>query len=94
MWNWRKIELQRILPHPLCVNAAAFAAHDKNLLVTGCVDGVARVWRGTHMAERATLALLGRAVHRHGISTPQRFILHLDGDHAMWSRVVGFLVWA
>ena len=92
VWNWRKGELLLTVSHPMRVNAASFAANDKNLLVNGCGDGVARIWRGTLMAERATLALLGRATHTRGAST-QRFILHIDNDHAIWSRVVGFLMW-
>ena len=45
------------------------------------------------MAELATLALFGRAT-RGASKYIQRFILRVDGDHAIWSRVVGFLMWA
>ena len=53
--------------------------------------GTGQLWRACAKAELATLALLGPPSLQVRWS---RFLLDLDGDHAIWSRVFGFLMWS
>ena len=104
LWRWRTLDTISVIRHPSWVRAVCFASlssptaaglagKSKSMLLTACNDGVARAFRSTWSAERATLALLGRPAHARGKAV-RRFILDVDGDHAVWSRVVGFLAWA
>ena len=92
VWDWRQSAPVRCINHPGHVRCARFAPLSNKWLITGCDDHIARVWCGTFQAEQASLALLGRPTQPRG-KAARRFVLDKDGDHAIWSRVVGFLLW-
>ena len=83
-------------------------SRDGYRVLAGCLDYVMVPRSGAFAhAVRVTLALLGRsppargswlALPFAGSSPPpplvKRFVLDKDGDHAIWSRVLGFLVWS
>ena len=79
---------RHVLSHECTDPVTVALSANKNVLLCGRNDGVAVVWRGSLPAERATLAPLGRPTTPTGVAT-KRFVLSVDGDHAIWSRVVG-----
>ena len=67
---------------------------DKRLLVVGAESGDAFVWRSTSFAEEILVALLGSprtAASSSRAAAWRRLITVADGDHAILSRVAGFL---
>ena len=106
LWDWRVSRLVCALQ--LHNNSKAHLrsmslAPDKSAVVVGTDEKDAMVWRGACGAESATLALLGRRSVRSSsgsscesapLTLTRRFILDADGDHAVWSRVFGFMRWA
>ena len=55
--------------------------------------GGVRLFRGSWNVECATLALLGRPLAERTFFHVRKGFFDKDGDRAIWSRVVGFMLW-
>ena len=77
------------LDHGCKVITAALAGNASGVLVVGLENGDVCVWRATQRVEEMAVALLSGG----DANVVSRFLRNVDGDHAMWSRVVGFLEW-
>ena len=87
-----------VLAHDECALAVAVSEDGKDVVVM-LRDGRVVAWRGTREVERGTLAMVGRRRRGDGTTREEetaarRFVVRVDGDHAVWSRVVGFLGWS
>ena len=84
-----------VLPESQSAVLAVALSSDGMVAVTGSKDALAYVRRACAAVEQAALAMMGRSISSRAASPlVRRFFRDIDGDHAIWSRVVGFLAWS